>query len=398
MNTNNSRCRVLMCLLLCMMFARAAPGWADVTTEQIRAEPTRIVAIGDVHGDYAQFRELLEGVGLIDSTDAWIAGKTRFVQLGDIPDRGPDSRKAIDLLRALQVQAAEAGGAVHALIGNHEAMMMIGDLRYVHPGEYEAFRDAKSKARRKAYYAQTKKHIRSTTPKEEWPKFDKAHREAWEAQFPLGYVEHRLAWAPTGEYGKWVLANSAVLKLDDTLFVHGGLSPEMATMDLSEINTRVRTTLAQGQNIPADSIVEDSEGPLWHRAWGTGLQSEENERLLESVLAAYSAKRMVIAHTPLAPVVVPRFNGKVLTADVGLSDYYGHGFAALEIVDGQAFTLLGDKRIKIPENNQDFAAYFDAAQEAVPDPSKILRYLKITARQESEAAQQSLPEALEQVE
>ena len=38
------------------------------------------------------------------------------------------------------------------LVGNHEAMNMTGDLRYVHPGEYRAFTDRQSEARRDRIY------------------------------------------------------------------------------------------------------------------------------------------------------------------------------------------------------------------------------------------------------
>src|SRR5579864_4282595 len=101
----------------------------------------RIVAVGDVHGDYDQLEAVLKTAGLIDAQGNWAGGKTHLVQTGDILDRGPDSRKCMDLLMRLEKQAEEAGGYVHALIGNHEAMNVYGDLRYTSPGEFAAFRD-----------------------------------------------------------------------------------------------------------------------------------------------------------------------------------------------------------------------------------------------------------------
>ena len=87
----------------------------------------RTVAVGDVHGDYDQLAAVLKSAGLIDEQGNWSGGKTHLVQNGDVLDRGPDSRKAMDLLMRLEKQAAEAGGYVHALIGNHEAMNVYGD-------------------------------------------------------------------------------------------------------------------------------------------------------------------------------------------------------------------------------------------------------------------------------
>ncbi|NNC98645.1 MAG: hypothetical protein HKN85_00525, partial [Gammaproteobacteria bacterium] len=123
-----------------------------------------IIVIGDIHGDYKQFTSLMRRVGLLDKRNKWIGGKSHFVQMGDIPDRGPDSRKVMDHLMKLEKTAKKAGGAVTVLIGNHEAMMMTDDLRYVHPGEYQSFKDRKSKARRDAYYQRTIEYLTEITP------------------------------------------------------------------------------------------------------------------------------------------------------------------------------------------------------------------------------------------
>jgi len=77
---------------------------------------SRIVAIGDVHGDYDSFVEVLLEAELINRRRNWIAGDTHLVQVGDLPDRGPDTDRVIELLRKLEKQAADAGGRVHALI------------------------------------------------------------------------------------------------------------------------------------------------------------------------------------------------------------------------------------------------------------------------------------------
>ena len=91
----------------------------------------RVVAISDVHGAYDAMVTTLQNVGVIDSELAWSGGKTRLVIVGDLLDRGPRSRDAMDLLMRLEDEASAVGGYVHVLIGNHESMNMIGDLRYV---------------------------------------------------------------------------------------------------------------------------------------------------------------------------------------------------------------------------------------------------------------------------
>ena len=131
----------------------------------------RIVAIGDVHGDYEQFVKLLRTAGLIDDNEDWAGGPTHLVQTGDVPDRGAATLKVMGLLMKLEKQARNAKGYVHALIGNHEAMNMYGDLRYVHPGEFSAFRNPKSADTRQKYYEQHVDDLKRNAPPEGAPEF-----------------------------------------------------------------------------------------------------------------------------------------------------------------------------------------------------------------------------------
>ena len=135
--------------------------------------PGTIIAVGDVHGDHQQFVKVLETTGLIDSKQRWIGGATHLVQLGDLPDRGPDTRKTMDLLMKLEASASKDGGSVTVLIGNHDMMNVMDDLRYVHPGEYKAFKSRNSKTLRSNYYKQVVAYLTETLPKDERPSFDR---------------------------------------------------------------------------------------------------------------------------------------------------------------------------------------------------------------------------------
>lgn len=364
-----------MMLFACAASGKTPPAANDDSSAPVISVP-RIVAIGDVHGDYDQFVKLLQVSGLINKRNKWIGGDAHLVQLGDIPDRGPDTRKTMDLLIKLEKSAARKGGAVTVLIGNHEAMNMIGDLRYVHPGEYKAFVDRNSKARQQAYYEQTKAWLRANLPVDELPTFDVDHKVAWKKKYPLGYAEHRLAWAPAGKYGKWVLSRPAVAVVGDSLFVHGGIAPEYQAMPVTEINTRVRTALAMGESLAEGSIVDDPNGPLWYRGWVTAPASDQSLTALQSVLDAYGVKRMVVAHTPVLPIVLPRFGGRFVIIDVGLSEAYGRGFSALEIVEGQARAIFGERRLLLPDEPgmEALNAYLLAAQPFASNPEKVANY------------------------
>src|SRR5580765_601658 len=101
----------------CLLHAQSAKAGASPceieTTE-------RVVAVGDIHGAFDNFVAILRAAQVIDNRNRWIGRRMVLVQTGDVLDRGPDSRKAIDLLRRLERDAPRAGGRVVSLLGNHE--------------------------------------------------------------------------------------------------------------------------------------------------------------------------------------------------------------------------------------------------------------------------------------
>ena len=203
-------CRMLLCVVLLLQVSAlvAQDKWTGVK---------RIIAIGDLHGDYEQFVSVMRDARLIDAKGKWAGGKTHLVQTGDIPDRGPDSAKIIRDLKKINKQARRKGGYVHLLIGNHEAMNMIGDLRYVHPGEYLALTDRSSKRRQDQYYNDFLAYRRSVQGESELPVFDDEYRQSWERRYPLGFVEHRIAWRPDGKFGKWAIKHNTLIRINEIL-------------------------------------------------------------------------------------------------------------------------------------------------------------------------------------
>jgi hypothetical protein len=320
----------------------------------------RVVAIGDVHGDYDQLVSVLRSASLIDESGTWTGGKAHLVQTGDIPDRGPDSRKALDLLMRLEEEAARAGGAVHALIGNHEAMNVYGDLRYVSAGEFEAFRDADSEKTRDALF------------RAQSPKIADAGRAAWDAEHPLGFAEHRRAFSPAGKYGRWILGHNAVIRIDDTLFLHGGLSPKYAAWGIRKINEEARRELSGGAP-PEGGVVLDEAGPLWYRGLALGDEAAQEERL-ETLLKNYGVRRIVIGHTYTEGALIPRFGGRVIQIDVGLSRVYDERrrSACLVIEKGAPSALHRGKRLELPKDaGADLLRYLKEAAALDPAPSPL---------------------------
>jgi hypothetical protein len=325
----------------------------------------RIVAVGDVHGDYAQFVTILRQAGVIDAKGKWSGRRTHLVQTGDILDRGPDSRKVMELLIALAPQAQKAGGRVHALTGNHEAMNVLGDLRYVAPGEYDAFRGRNSKGLQERAFAALADSAR---------RHDPAYKQQWFDAHPLGWVEHRLAFEGNGRYASWIRGNNAVVKINDLLFLHGGIAPRYLTVPLAELNAGVRKALSADGAPPPGNIAEDSLGPLWYRGLATGDEAALAPHV-DSVLAQFGVRQIVIGHTVTEGAIMPRFGGKVVMIDVGLSSVYGGPPAALVVEAGRLFALHRGTLLELPLGG-DALPYLKAAAALDAQPSRLSRYLE----------------------
>ena len=136
------------CISLFVVLLSVGLAWTK--PKKTSADPSEsLVAIGDVHGDFDDFVAILQHIGLIDKQNHWTGGKTTFVQTGDLLDRGPKPREVMDLMMALEKEATKAGGRVVGLLGNHEMMNIMGDLRYVTPTNFASFADSKSEERQK---------------------------------------------------------------------------------------------------------------------------------------------------------------------------------------------------------------------------------------------------------
>ncbi|HYD86860.1 MAG TPA: metallophosphoesterase [Vitreimonas sp.] len=331
---------VLAALLIAIGFcnpARAQAEWDNVE---------RVVAIGDLEGDYEKFAGMLRTAGLIDRVGNWSGGRTHLVQLGDVPDRGPNSRMIMDHLMRLEPQARRAGGYVHALIGNHEAMNVTGDLRYVHPGEYAAFTDARSARRREQFYNRTLAELRRATPRDQLPAFDDAFRAQWESEHPLGFVEHRAGWAANGRYGRWIAGHDSVIRINDTLYVHGGLGPSFANAPREAMNQAVRSALRGRPASRYPDILDHQEGPLWYRGLSTNPEAAERAHL-EALLAFHGVRRIVVGHSKVTSTVLPRFGGRVLVADIGVPRGHRDPHAFLIIENGAPITVHRGQRVPI---------------------------------------------------
>ncbi|MEJ2603867.1 MAG: metallophosphoesterase [Gammaproteobacteria bacterium] len=354
----------------------------------------RVVVVPDVHGAYEHLVTLLRQTGVVDDALAWSGGRTHLVSLGDLLDRGPRSRDVMDLLMRLQDEAQAAGGRVHVVLGNHEHMNLVGDLRYVATEEYAAFADDESPATRAAVRARFAAANPGMSAEELTAAFDK--------RYPPGYFAHRAAFRPDGRYGRWLLTLPVLIVINDTAYVHGGLPAQTADWSLAELNNTFSRDLARylqvwrelvatgalpddepqsADDVISDEIVEDPsrcieeralacekiqgngrtlelmkdfnrlsdapvngyDAPFWYR--GSVYCRDILERpVLERYLATIGARRVVVGHTPTTDrrVRVIR-DGRVVMTDTGMLVSYYDGKPAALVVEG------GDLRVRYEE-------------------------------------------------
>jgi len=374
--------KVLLSILIVPAFAAPSKG-----IDEIPLPAEGITAIGDVHGDFEAFHKLLRSVGLVDGAGRWSGGKRILVQVGDLLDRGPRSRPAVDLLMRLEGEARAAGGRVEVLMGNHEAMNLTGDLRYVTPGEFEAFEadEAASDIRAKRR-EEILKLVRSGSPLLRSGYYRNLSRilneNTFDRYFPPGYFAHREAFSPGGKYGRWLLERKTVHLEGRALFLHAGLSEEHGLAAAAEINRRIREGLDEYFKIIAHLealgvyhralgygeliwIGEDERaagkphpdvakaylrltqlqagpllaenGPLWYRGLALG-DERRFDGLVDKILAFHGVERIVIGHTQPADLCIEaRFGGKVYLIDTGMNHavYRGRATALFLTPDGR---------------------------------------------------------------
>jgi hypothetical protein len=140
-----------------------------------------------------------------------------------------------------------------------------------------------------------------------------------------------------------------VVKVNGVVFVHGGLTPEVAALGCEAINAQVRRELtgdvAKTKEAPLDSLAAGENGPLWYR----GLAKDDESILapqVDQALQSLGARAIVVGHSVTGDGRIrARFGGRVFGIDVGMGDVYGGNLAALEVgPDGSVTALYPDRR------------------------------------------------------
>lgn len=268
--------------------------------EEDSGVPSRIVAIGDLHGDLEASRTALRLAGAIDATDRWIGGDLVVVQTGDILDRGDGEAEIIELFQRLKAESAEAGGAIYVLNGNHELMNSYMDFRYVTEG---GFADYGGEV-----------------------EFDPA--DSVMASLDPSQRGRAYAARPGGSLARVFSEQTVQVIVGRTLFAHAGILPVHVEMGLDNMEAAVRSWLLG--EAPQPEWIRGDESPVWNRVYSSD-PTLESCAVLDTVLDRLDLDRMVVGHTVQDAGITAYCGGRVWCIDVGLAAHYGGSPEVLEI-------------------------------------------------------------------
>ncbi|MDG1753086.1 MAG: metallophosphoesterase, partial [Thalassotalea sp.] len=249
-----------------------------------------VVATSDFHGQYGVMNQLLKNNHVIDENNHWAFGNGHFVITGDVFDRGDKVTEILWFLYRLEQEAELAGGKLHLLLGNHEVMVLNGDLRYLHPK-----------------YVEVAEKL----------------NQPFEKLYGKGTV-----------LGDWLRTKPVLVKINNILFAHGGFHPSLAQekRSLKDINQVFKTNLVKSELSQSregwGEYLHKSNGPIWYRGYfkDDGASSQEIDLLLKH----FDIEFLVVGHTSQKQVET-RHQGRVIAIDSSIKmGIYGE----LLFVDG----------------------------------------------------------------
>lgn len=274
-------------------------------SQVVFSDVEKVIALSDVHGQFGILKKLLLANEVIDGKDHWKYGNGHLVIVGDNLDRGDQVLEILWFLFYLQKEAEHAGGKVQVLLGNHEIMVLQGDIRYIN---------------KKHYYT-------SAIFKNQYYHF-----------FRKGSV-----------LGDWIASHKVLTSINKNLFVHAGVSDAILDLDLSleEINNTFTKKLlrANEEDIFKDSLLTllyATEGPVWYR----GYFDTENfkKKNIKSILKRLDQDRIIVGHTSLTKITA-MFDGRVIAVDCSIKKGLDGQVLILENNDFFIGDLEGKKNI-----------------------------------------------------
>jgi hypothetical protein len=286
----------------------------DGTPWNVPQLPPRIVVVGDIHGDINNLVKILKDTNLIRGKRAtWKGNRAHLVLMGDLIDRGEDSKAVMMYVQQLTQQARSAGGEVHALIGNHEALAAEGDFRAT-AAEISSFQKGTKMSKREV--------------------LDWTYR------------------SKKGPFADWIASRNAIVQIGPYIFVHAGIGSWAIERDPGEVNSTIRAWMrflqGNGPKPPSrTSWVVDNEyqSPLWTRALASSSPYLNRAlmpgNLLNMILDRWNATHLFVGHSVTQhsgfriTLDHPTFKDRVIEMDTGISYAVGGRSSALIIEKGE---------------------------------------------------------------
>jgi len=267
-----------------------------------------ILAISDIESGYLAFRNFLINNKVIDKNLNWTFGKGHLVLVGDFVGRGSSTTQVLWFIYKLEQDAKNQGGHVHYILGNHELKNMQG--RYV---------DAAQK-----YYA-----VASI----------------------LGKQQHEL-YGLNSFIGRWMASKNTLELINGTLFVHGGIHPDVATsgLNLDEINSIIRNNYynpyyPKREKSHEQLLTSTHTGICWYRGY---FKDDLEQDQIDNVLNKFNAKSIVVGHT-IQSKVNRLYNGKVIGIDVRHPKDYQKNWPNKK---SEGLLIDGDKYYRVFHNGE----------------------------------------------
>jgi hypothetical protein len=269
--------------------------------------PERLLVTSDLEGNIDVLVRLLRSQKIVDDDLAWTFGEGHLVVLGDTVDRGNYATQCLWLIYKLEAEAAAAGGAVHMILGNHEAMNLAGDDRYLAP------------------------------------------KYLWLLE-ETGLKIDQL-FSADSELGRWLRSKNSIGRIGDQLFVHGGISPQVLKRGFSidEINQLLRESLGSPEPPGDAGFLMSSPGPLWYRGL---VEADDDEpkataRHVRRMLDHFGAKQVVVGHT-IVDAISTDYDGRVLRVDLKHPKTRADGVARAVMVEQGQVWVVGDDGSREP--------------------------------------------------
>ncbi|XP_075485670.1 shewanella-like protein phosphatase 2 [Primulina tabacum] len=306
-------------------------------------QPSRLIAIGDLHGDLIKSKQALRLAGLIDPGDRWSGGSATVIQVGDIFDRGGDEIKLLYFFEKLKREAAKTGGLVITMNGNHEIMNVDGDFRYVTREGLEEFKNwamwqCVGNVMKKMCSGVDENFVIKDL-------FDGVPCEFRNIKPELltGVRARVAAVRPNGLIANRFLSkNQTVVVVGDSVFAHGGLLRKHVSYGLERVNKDVRDWIRGAKEKVSNQLVRGRNSIVWLRNFSNELAKDCDCSMLEHVLETIpGAKRMIMGHTIQSGGINAICGNRAIRIDVGMSWGCGNGLPeVLEITENSEVRIL----------------------------------------------------------